>query len=84
VATRIIMKRAYYIGAARIADKLDSGFPRGSYDDSVEHFTASVAITNGYRLRRRRPREPDAQASLARAVSSRATEAAALTPTPAT
>jgi hypothetical protein len=41
VVTRIIMKRAYYIGAARIADKLDSGFPRGSYDDSVELVTAS-------------------------------------------
>jgi hypothetical protein len=50
VTARIIMKRAYYIGAARITDKLDSGFPRGSYDDNVELITASVAITNGYRI----------------------------------
>lgn len=50
LATKIIMKKAYYIGAARIADKLDSGFPRGAYDDSVELVTASVAITNGYRI----------------------------------
>jgi hypothetical protein len=50
ITTRIIMKRAYYIGAARIADKLDSGFPRGSYDDNVELVTAAVAITNGYRI----------------------------------
>lgn len=50
VTTRIIMKRAYYIGAARIADKLDTGFPRGAHDDNVELVTASVAITNGYRI----------------------------------
>jgi len=50
VTTRIIIKRAYYIGAARIADKLNSGFPRGSYDDNVELITASVASTNGYRI----------------------------------
>lgn len=50
VASKIAMKKAYYIGAARIADKLDSGFPRGSYDDNVELITASVAITNGYRI----------------------------------
>jgi hypothetical protein len=42
------VKRAYYIGAARIADKLNSGFPRGPYDDNVELITASVASTNGY------------------------------------
>jgi len=43
------MKRAYYVGAARIADKLNSGFPRGSHDDNVELISASVASTNGYR-----------------------------------
>jgi hypothetical protein len=50
ITTKIIMKRAYYIGSARLADKFDSGFPRGSYDDNVELVTASVAITNGYRI----------------------------------
>jgi hypothetical protein len=48
VISRIIMKRAYYIGAARIADSLHAGFPRGAYDDNVELLTASIALTNGY------------------------------------
>jgi hypothetical protein len=47
VTTRIIMRRAFYIGAARIADNLNSGFPRGAYDDSVELFTASIACSKG-------------------------------------
>jgi hypothetical protein len=42
------MKRAYYVGAARIADKLNSGFPRGSHDNNVELWTASIASTNDY------------------------------------
>src|SRR5258708_5516898 len=41
-------KRAYYVGAARIADKLHSGFPRGPYDDNVALITASVASANSY------------------------------------
>ncbi|WP_139020700.1 hypothetical protein [Bradyrhizobium sp. ORS 285] len=45
VSVRITMKRAYYAGAARIADRLNSGFPRGAYDDSVELFTASIAFS---------------------------------------
>jgi hypothetical protein len=50
VTSRIIMKRAYYVGAARIADSLNAGFPRGAYDDHVELLTASIALTNGYRI----------------------------------
>ena len=50
VTSRIIMKRAYYVGAARIADSLKAGFPRGPYDDNVELLTASIALTNGYRI----------------------------------
>jgi hypothetical protein len=50
VSRRINMKRAYYVGAASIADKLNSGFPRGAYDDNVELITASIASTNGYRI----------------------------------
>jgi hypothetical protein len=50
ITSRIIMKHAYYVGAARIADGLNSGFPRGAYDDSVELLTASIASTNGYRI----------------------------------
>ena len=50
VTSRIILKRAYYVGAARIADNLNTGFPRGAYDDNVELLTASIALTNGYRI----------------------------------
>jgi hypothetical protein len=50
VTSRINMKKAYYVGAARIADSLNAGFPRGAYDEHVELFTASIAITNGYHI----------------------------------
>jgi hypothetical protein len=50
VSTRITMKRAYYMGAARIADQLNSGFPRGAYDDSVELFTAAIAFARNCRI----------------------------------
>jgi hypothetical protein len=50
VSRRIIMKKAYHIGAASKADKLNSGFPRGAYDDNVELITASMASSNGYRI----------------------------------
>jgi hypothetical protein len=44
------MKRAYYVGAARIADGLNSGFPQGAHDDSVELFTASIASATDCRI----------------------------------
>src|SRR5436305_9032100 len=50
ITSRIIMRRAYYVGAARIADNLSGGFPRGAYDDNVELLTASISVTNGYRI----------------------------------
>jgi hypothetical protein len=50
VTIRVTMKRAYYVGAARIADQLNSGFPRGAYDDSVELFTASIACAKNCRI----------------------------------
>jgi hypothetical protein len=50
VTSRIILKRAYHVGAARIADNLKAGFPRGAYDDNVELLTASIASTRGYRI----------------------------------
>jgi hypothetical protein len=45
VGKKIIMKHAFHVGAARIADKLNSGFPRGAHDENVELFTASIAFT---------------------------------------
>src|SRR4051794_36114313 len=50
VGKRIIIKQAYHIGAAHIADKLNSGFPRGSYDDNIELLTASIAISHEYTI----------------------------------
>lgn len=50
VGRKIIMKRAFYLGAARIADKLNSRFPRGAHDDNIELLTASIASTKGYRI----------------------------------
>jgi hypothetical protein len=50
VTSRIIMKKAYYVGAARLADKLNSGFSRGAYDNHTEFYTASIATTNAYRI----------------------------------
>jgi hypothetical protein len=47
---RIIMKKAIYVGAARIADKLNSGFSRGAYDNHTELYTASIASNSGLRV----------------------------------
>lgn len=48
VTQKIIMKKAIYVGAARIADKLNSGFSRGAYDNHTELYTASIASNNGF------------------------------------
>jgi hypothetical protein len=50
VTEKIIMKKAVYVGAARIADKVNSGFSRGAYDNHTELYTASIASNNGYRV----------------------------------
>jgi len=43
VSRKISMKRSYHTGAARIADQLNSGFSRGSYDSETDLYTASIA-----------------------------------------
>ena len=50
IGNKIIRKRSTYVGAACIAEKLNSGFPRGAYDNHTELYTASIASTNGYRV----------------------------------
>lgn len=50
IATKITMTRAVRSGAARIADKLNSGFSRGPYDEHIELYTASIATSKGYRV----------------------------------
>lgn len=47
IGNKIILKKSTYVGAARIADKLNSGFPRGAYDANVELYTASIATNSG-------------------------------------
>jgi hypothetical protein len=50
IGNKIIMKKSSYVGAARIADKLNSGFPRGAYDNHTELYTASIASNSGCRV----------------------------------
>lgn len=50
IGNKIILKKSTYVGAARIAEKLNSGFPRGAYDNHTELYTASIASNNGYRV----------------------------------
>ena len=50
ITNKIVMKRAVYAGAARIAEKLNSGFPRGAYDNNTELYTASIASNSGCRV----------------------------------
>lgn len=38
------------VSAARTAEKLNLGFPRGAYDDHTELSTASIASSKGYRV----------------------------------
>jgi hypothetical protein len=50
VTIRINSKKAFYIGAARIADTLKAGFPRGAHDGNIELLTASIASIKSYRI----------------------------------
>jgi hypothetical protein len=50
VSAKITMKRAIYVGAARITERLNSGFSRGPYDNHTELYTASIASIEGYRV----------------------------------
>lgn len=50
VAKRITMKQSISVRAARIAEKLDTGFSKGPYDNHTGLFTAAVATNNSYRV----------------------------------
>jgi hypothetical protein len=50
VTVKINLKKAYYVGAASIADKLNSGFSRGAYDGHTDLYTASIASIEEYRV----------------------------------
>jgi len=50
ISIKIKLKKAYLVGAARIADRLNSGFSRGPYDSLTDLYTASIATVEQYRL----------------------------------
>ena len=54
VKKKIRMKKAYLIGGAAIADKMNPGFPLSPYDELTDYYAASIAkienrtlVTNG-------------------------------------
>lgn len=50
VIYKIPMKKQYRMGAARIADRLNSGFSRGPYDSETDLYTAAIASLEDYPL----------------------------------
>jgi rRNA-processing protein FCF1 len=48
VTNKINLNIAYRSGAARLADKMNSGLPRGPYDEQTDLYTASIASIEGY------------------------------------
>lgn len=50
VVRRITMRQSISVGAARITEKLNSGFSRGPYDNHIGLFTAAVATNGHYRV----------------------------------
>lgn len=50
IAKRVTMKQSITVGAARIAERLNSGFSKGPFDNHTGLFTAAVATNNGYRV----------------------------------
>ncbi|MDA9473275.1 hypothetical protein XI03_01705 [Bradyrhizobium sp. CCBAU 65884] len=47
ISKKIAMKKAFYVGAARIAERLNSGFSRGAHDENVELYVGAIAVTSG-------------------------------------
>lgn len=50
VKIKISLTKIYKVGAASIADKLNSGFSRGPYDAQTDLYAASIAVSEGYLL----------------------------------
>ncbi|QIG96574.2 hypothetical protein [Bradyrhizobium sp. 6(2017)] len=47
ISKKISMKKAFYLGAARIAERTNSGFPRGAHDENVELYVGAISLTSG-------------------------------------
>ena len=41
---KFFLKEKHYIGAASYADRLNSKFPRGAYDNNTDLYTATLAV----------------------------------------
>ena len=50
VARKIQLKKVYHVGAATIADKINSRFSRGPYDRHADLYAASICSIEGYTL----------------------------------
>jgi hypothetical protein len=50
VAHKIKMKKQYYVGAARIADKINSSLSKGPYDNQSDLYAASICSIEKYTL----------------------------------
>jgi hypothetical protein len=50
VTKRLVMKQSISVGAARIAERKNSGFSNGPYDNHINLFTAALATNGGYRV----------------------------------
>jgi hypothetical protein len=50
ITVKIRNTRAYNVGAASLAQKLNSGFPPGPYDANTDLFTASIASKEGFEI----------------------------------
>jgi hypothetical protein len=50
IAVKINMKKTYHVGAASIADKMNSRFTLGPYDRQADLYTASICSIEKYTL----------------------------------
>jgi hypothetical protein len=50
IAKKISMNKRYNAGAARVADRLNSGFSASAADSTTDFFAASIAMTDGFTL----------------------------------
>lgn len=50
ITLKFKLTKAYNVGAARLADKLNSGFPPGPYDANTDLYTGSIASKEGYEI----------------------------------
>jgi hypothetical protein len=50
ITKKITFRQKYTIGAAALADKTNSQFPRGAYDRQSDYYAASISVVEGITL----------------------------------